>query len=307
MIFYLGTTEYWLARTDAPLFCNYHWLWTMEQKRKSPFRPATTKWCIDSGGFTELKTKGKWTIPPRQYVRSLRRYVEEIGNLQWCAPQDWMCEDVILQKTGLTVRIHQRKTVESVLELRNLAPELPFVPVLQGWLLSQYLEHIEMYEAAGINLRAEPLVCLGTMCRRQDSIRAAFIIRELVEQGLRCHALGAKTTGLSYYAPLIASADSDAWSFVARAASNRHRKLHGTKLPGGKIVGPGVRMLPTCTHASTSCNNCFDWAMHWRKQVLAEVPGPNAPLSEADRNTLHEGSRVRAESGGELIAPFGST
>ena len=46
-----------------------------------------------------------------------------------------MCEPFMLAKTGLTVAEHQARTVANYLELRSLAPELPFVPVLQGWSL----------------------------------------------------------------------------------------------------------------------------------------------------------------------------
>lgn len=294
MKFYLGTHETsWLGRTKAPLFLSYHRLWRAETQRKRAFRSALGEWALDSGGFTELNAHGRWTIPARRYATSIRRYTSEIGNLAWCAPQDWMVEDVVLQKTGLSVRIHQRKSVDSLLELRDIAPELPFVPVLQGWLLGQYLEHIDMYEAAGIDLRQEPLVCLGTMCRRQDSIRAAFIIRELTEQGLRCHALGAKTTGLAFYSNLIASSDSTAWSDGARHESNRSKKLYGV----------GKRMLPTCTHAAMTCNNCFDWAMAWRDRLLAGVPNTATP---ADEHSLKLGSRIRAAHNGALESPFSS-
>ena len=45
---------------------------------------------------------------------------------------DWMCEPAMLARTGLTVAEHQAGTVANYLELRAAAPELPFIPVLQG-------------------------------------------------------------------------------------------------------------------------------------------------------------------------------
>ena len=68
-------------------------------------------------------------------MAAVRRYRDEIGGLEWAAPMDWMCEPFMLAKTGLTVAEHQARTVANYLELRSLAPELPFVPVLQGWSL----------------------------------------------------------------------------------------------------------------------------------------------------------------------------
>jgi hypothetical protein len=44
-----------------------------------------------------------------------------------------MCEPFMLAKTGLTVAEHQVRAVTNYLELRGLAPDLPFVPLLQGW------------------------------------------------------------------------------------------------------------------------------------------------------------------------------
>jgi hypothetical protein len=53
----------------------------------------------------------------------VRRYRDEIGCLDWAAPQDWMCEPFILAKTGLSVREY-RRTVASYLRLTELAPDL---------------------------------------------------------------------------------------------------------------------------------------------------------------------------------------
>ena len=62
-----------------------------------------------------------------------------------------MCEPFIIAKTGLSVREHLRRTVASYLRLKELAPDLPFIPVLQGWQLADYLECAAMYEAAGVD------------------------------------------------------------------------------------------------------------------------------------------------------------
>ena len=292
MIFYLTTGEYtWLARAGVPLFVNYRRMWRQEEERKSEFRPALARWALDSGGFTELSTNGKWTIHSVRYANSIRRYMREIGNLDWCAPQDWMCEDAILKKTGLTVAIHQQRTIESYLDLKAMIPEAPIVPVLQGWLRAHYMDHIEQYDRVGIDLRKEPVVCMGTMCRRQDTMRASWIVREMAEMGLRCHALGAKTSGLPGYYNLIASADSLAWSYSALKKHFRYSHLceHKVKRPGGPVM----------------CNNCFNWAMAWRESdVLGSLPREDEPMPQADVDSLTKGSRARAEAGGDLLAPF---
>jgi hypothetical protein len=45
----------------------------------------------------------------------------------------------MIERTGLSVSEHQHRTVASCLHLRELAPTLPFIPVLQGWHLADYL------------------------------------------------------------------------------------------------------------------------------------------------------------------------
>ena len=45
----------------------------------------------------------------------------------------------MLAKTGLAIAAHQAHTVANYLELRSLAPDLPFVPVLQGLGRDDYL------------------------------------------------------------------------------------------------------------------------------------------------------------------------
>ena len=61
----------------------------------------------------------------------------------------------ILAKTKLSVAEHQLRTVNSFAELKTLAPEIPWVPVLQGWTPGDYLDHIEEYARSGFDLRLD--------------------------------------------------------------------------------------------------------------------------------------------------------
>jgi hypothetical protein len=72
-----------------------------------------------------------------------------------------MCEPVMIKRTGLSVHEHQERTGSNYLELRALAPHLPFVPVIQGWQLADYLRCVALYESAGVNLAPLPRVGLG--------------------------------------------------------------------------------------------------------------------------------------------------
>lgn len=250
MQFYLGTHRpSWLGRTGVPLFVSHRTL----PKRNyvgdpgEPFR--LMPWALDSGGFSELSMYGEWRTTPAEYIAAVRRYTEMGSGLRWVAPQDWMCERAILAKTGLTVAEHQRRTVENFLELRQSLYDL-VIPVLQGFDHDDYLRCVELYENAGVDLKTERIVGVGTVCRRQDTESAAHIITTLASLGLRLHGFGVKIGGLMRFGDSLASADSMAWSFRARRSE---------PLPG---------------HSHKSCANCLEYALRWRKKVLASLDVP---------------------------------
>lgn len=239
--FWLGTHQVdFLARTWVPLFVSHRRL--MDRVR---LPRARGPWALDSGGFSELSLYGEWRTSPAEYVAAVRRYRDEIGNLAWAAPQDWMVEDVMLAKTGKTLLEHQELTVRSYLTLKSLAPELPFIPVLQGWTVEDYCRCWQMYEAAGVHLEAQPIVGVGTMCRRQATKQARTILATLKACGLKLHGFGLKTLGLKQCVGFLESSDSLAWSFAAVK-----RRL---RLPG---------------HTHKNCGNCLDWALQWRGELL---------------------------------------
>lgn len=252
MDFYVGADASWLGKSQYPLMVSHGRLRT----RKS-YRRAVAPWVCDSRGFTELQQHGRWTITPAQYVESLRRYRDEIGLLRWASPQDWMCEPVVISGgtfggvtfagTGLSVLEHQRRTVANLLELRTLAPDLPIIPALQGWTLAEYLRCVEMYADARVDLRAEPVVGLGSTCRREGTSEVRELVETLAGMGIRLHGYGAKTSGLRQYGHLLASADSFSWSYGAR------------KRGGLCQHGRGIKWE----------TNCPDWAGAWRSNVLA--------------------------------------
>lgn len=245
MDFFLGAHHAnWLSVAKVPLFVSRR---TLFERRHLP--RAAAFWALDSGGFTELSLHGAWTLSPREYVREIYRYSEDIGMLDWAAPQDWMCEPAILRRTGLTVEQHQARTIANYLELRALDPDLPIIPVLQGWSGGDYWRHAEAYEAAGVPLSSTPLVGIGSVCRRQNTVLAGAVIATLCAERIALHGFGFKVSGLRSSGHLLASADSMAWSLSAR----KNPPLEGHKMQ------------------HQSCANCFDYAMAWRSDLLASL------------------------------------
>ena len=245
MIFYLGTHKpNWLGRTDIPLF--------ISRRALQPYKTlprARGPWALDSGAFTEISTFGCWTITPETYVSQVRLFEREIGNLRFAAPMDWMCEPFILEKTGKSLREHQELTTANYLRLLEIDPELPWIPVLQGWRESDYCRHRDLYDQRGVDLSRASLVGLGSVCRRQNTTMAEGLIRRLSADGIRLHGFGFKLGGLRRAARYLSSSDSMAWSFDARR----------------------TKPLPGCRHKS--CANCMIYALWWREKALRASAG----------------------------------
>jgi hypothetical protein len=251
--FFLGTHEpSWLAVAGFPLFVSHR---RLRNRKRLP--AAAAPWALDSGGFSALDGCGQWDMTEAEYVHAVRRYRDEIGHLAWAAPMDWMCEPRVRAKTGKTVAEHQQLTVGNYLRLREIAPDLPFAPVLQGFELDDYRRCADLYEQAGLNLAAEPVVGLGSVCRRQATSEIAAIVAVLADRGLKLHGFGVKTRGLAVYGADLASADSMSWS------------ARGRRLPG---CGRG-------SHRSEA--NCLDFARGYRRRLLDGIADQQLTLASA--------------------------
>ena len=163
--FYLGTHEvHWLRFLGLPACVSYARL--VRHKR---LPRATVGWMQDSGGFTQITQYGEWTVTPQAFIYNTRRHQHSIGMLEHAAPQDWMCEPAAIARSGLTVDEHQRRTVDNYVLLCREAPDIPWFPVLQGWVLEDYIRCSEMYRAVWVCLEREPLVGLVSVCRRHKT------------------------------------------------------------------------------------------------------------------------------------------
>ena len=116
--------------------------------------------------------------------------------------------------------------IKKLLNQRENFPA-PWIPLLQGSTLADYLRHADMYAEAGTDLAAEHLVGLGSVCRRQSTDEIGLICSTLFDRRLRLHGFWVKAAGLTLYGQYLASADSLAWRHGARVENKR---------------------LPTCEH-----------------------------------------------------------
>ena len=256
MQFYLGTHHpSWLWSPDArfPLFVSHRAL-----ARVKRLRPATGPWALDSGGFTELSKFGEWRTSPAEYVEAVARYDREIGHLDWAAPQDWMCEPESSTGAGRQLPRNRAQRGGAPAPHRGQLPgagravagrQRPAVPVHPGHpgLDARRLRRCaELYAEAGVRLADREAVGLGSVCRRQNTIRIGAIVGLFADE-LPIHGFGVKTQGLAAYGSQLASADSLAWSLDARRSD---------PLPG---------------HTHKSCANCLEYAASWRTDLLDRI------------------------------------
>jgi len=184
-------------------------------ERKKPL--GAGEWIMDSGAFTELSMHGKYRSSVAEYADAARRWAQDLS-LTAVVSQDYMCEPFILEKTGLTVDQHQRLTIERYTQLRGLVDFVQVMPVLQGYAVTDYTRHIEMY---GSLLPHGCYVGVGSVCKRNtdvDAIANILLAIKFNRPDLKLHGFGLKTTALTsrIVRGCLHSADSMAWSYAAR-------------------------------------------------------------------------------------------
>lgn len=223
MIFFLGLHQPGDAKRFRFVCISINRLW---RRRKKLGRKVLV--LIDSGAFTILDKFGLY--PDSHSVKRYALRLWQLHTLGVCTilaavSQDYMCEDRITAKTGLTVVDHQHLTIERydalVAELKRLfGGPIPFhvLPVLQGLTAEDYVRHLAMY---GDRITPGMWVGVGSVCKRQgDPAAIEHILRAIkrVRPDILLHGFGVKITALVYAAirRLLATADSMAWSFAAR-------------------------------------------------------------------------------------------
>ena len=184
-------------------------------KRKSGF--PVNEWIMDSGAFTTIAKHGMYPEPVSVYAEQIRRWKSN-GTLIAAVAQDYMCEDHMLAKTGMSVRQHQFLTIERYDQLLAEDTGVYILPVLQGYTPSSYVDHIRMY---GDRLKQGMYVGVGSVCKRNASPSSIVQVLKAIKKerpDLLLHGFGIKTTSLMWadVRDNLYSADSMAWSYAAR-------------------------------------------------------------------------------------------
>jgi hypothetical protein len=160
--------------------------------------------------------------------------------------QDFMCEEFVLQKTGLDIPTHQRLTIERYDQLRwelsrtnlemdhtlyctdieldeddildayddgMIEPDVYIMPVLQGYEPQDYVRHLEQY---GDRLEEGAWVGVGSVCKRNGSpsqIENVLLTIKTARPDLRLHGFGIKRKSLT---------NPNVWALLHSADSQAH-------------------------------------------------------------------------------------
>lgn len=186
-------------------------------KNRKKFFPVND-WVLDSGAFTTINKYGFYPHSVQDYAKDIKKWHKN-GNMLAAVAQDYMCEPFVLAKTGKTIKEHQKLTLRRYLSLCNCDVGSAYIlPVLQGYSVEDYLEHLKMY---GPFLMENAWIGLGSVCKRNGKPDAILsILTEIKKRrpDLNIHGFGLKTTSIAVkeIRKLLYSADSMAWSFAAR-------------------------------------------------------------------------------------------
>jgi hypothetical protein len=204
---------------------------------------AQVPWGLDSGSLAR-KASIIDQVDQRQYGQLATFVHNQVGQLQWAAVQDWPCEDEALKQTGMSVNMHQNRTVWSYLDLREKFPDVPWMPILHGRTREDYFDHMGIWDKHGVDIQAALVVGVGSICKR-DPLTVARILRLVSRNHIAAHAFGADIRAIKT-APMLSC---DSWAWQVKARYNRIR-------------------LPGCTKHQV-CSNCLRYATQWHGEVLS--------------------------------------
>lgn len=208
------------------------------RNRKSPI--GASSWIMDSGVFSELSRYGDYRHGVEEYAAVINRWAAADHCLVAAVAQDYMCEPWIVEKTGLSIAMHQLLTIGRYDALLPLVHGVYVMPVLQGYDPEDYVSHIRQY---GSRLAYGAYVGVGSICKRNTNyatIEDVLLAIKRERPDLRLHGFGVKLTSLAsgIVQDCLYSADSMAWSYGAR--------LSGRNGNDWREAAAFVRRIETC-------------------------------------------------------------
>lgn len=169
--------------------------------------------CIDSGGFTAARRWGRypWTIA--QYVEFIRKMSRDVP-LDFCAVMDYACEPGVDRSTYRSNRQRIKATIRNEIACRAAAPDLPWLPVLQGDSLEERAFDLALRRRIG--LLPTDYAGIGSVCGRgaRGAIRTVhFYIDHLPGVAFHCFGMHVQALDDDAVFAVMRSWDSYSWNW----------------------------------------------------------------------------------------------
>jgi len=184
---------------------------------------STKRLFLDSGGYSFFTRWGKYPFSIEEYVIFAQSIQDEYP-LTEVAIMDFPCEPNTNRSILKSNKERIDNTVQNALSCIDYDPNLPWVPVIQGYTLNEYLYCLDLYKDAKMYHDDFHLWAIGTLCARKklDGIRSMVVnITDKINAPVHTFGMNYRFLKDPQIFFSIYSSDSGAWSYNGRA----HEKL----------------------------------------------------------------------------------
>lgn len=196
------------------------------QLSRTRLHALVEKVIVDSGGYSFFSRWGDYPFSLEKYL-DLVYYIKDKYPLFSVATLDYPCEPNINRDNLVSNQIRIEKTVSNAIKCFQADKNLPWLPVIQGYALDEYLSCIDLYKEVGITSN---YWAIGSICSRKGKpLELRKIITSIKEQhpNAKLHAFG---LGIPFLRDpqifqAIYSSDSSAWNWGISGDNMRERKL----------------------------------------------------------------------------------
>jgi len=165
---------------------------------------------LDSGGFSFFNKFGDYEFDFNQFIHLARKI-----NADYVAVMDYPCEPEVNRSRLRTNYKRIDKTIENAIKLMDLADDINWVMVVQGYTTDEYLYSIDKIKEQDL---LTDLMAIGSLCVRKSVSSARDIIllvRENLPSRIKIHGFGVDLRFLRDYVVFnsLYSTDTAAWKW----------------------------------------------------------------------------------------------
>jgi hypothetical protein len=183
---------------------------------------------LDSGGFSFLNRFGDYPFGVDTFVDWYQMMMDANNKkISFISTPDYPCEEEITRTCKLKTNYERIiATVDKAVECYDKHPDVPWMPVIQGYEPSEYEMCLSLYRCKGIKPKK---FAVGSMCRRTNIKKIEYHIKNLIEYGLKeeIHIFGLCIRGMKskYLFDNVDSCDSVAYTYNCKTYGDTKKKF----------------------------------------------------------------------------------